>query len=110
MYILLEALGGLVWLLIGFLAVVAFGSAAREGAGIYGDPSPRPKPQPLRVLGLDPAEAPVIKAARRLLTEIRPAAWIAREVEAIPPVAKLRVGQGEGDSDSVPQHHVAKAA
>jgi hypothetical protein len=34
MYILLEALGGLTWLLIGFLAAVAFGSFAREGAGI----------------------------------------------------------------------------
>ncbi len=87
MYILLEALGGLTWLLIGFLAAVAFGSFAREGAGIHRDPSPRPKPQPLRALVLDPAEAPVIAAARRLLTETRPAdARIARELEAIPPV------------------------
>ena len=77
MYILLETLGGLVWLLIGFLGVVAFSSAAREGAGLYGDPSPPPKPP--RVLVLDPAEARVIEAAQRLLTEIRPAdAWIAR--------------------------------
>jgi hypothetical protein len=45
MHILLETLGGLVWLLIGFLGVVAFGFAAREGAGLYGDPSPPPKPQ-----------------------------------------------------------------
>ena len=73
MYILLEALGGLTWLLIGFLAAVAFGSFAREGAGIHRDPSPRPKPQPLRALVLDPAEAPVIAAARRLLKETRPA-------------------------------------
>jgi hypothetical protein len=77
MDILLETLGGLVWLLIGFLGVVAFGSAAREGAGLHGDPSPPPKPQ--RVLVLDPAEVRVIEAAKRLLTEIRPAdAWIAR--------------------------------
>jgi hypothetical protein len=86
MYILLEALGGLVWLLVGFLAAVAFGSVAREGAGMYGEPSPKPKPQPLRGLVLDPGEAPVIEAATRRLTEIRPTdAWIAREVEAIPP-------------------------
>jgi hypothetical protein len=51
MYILLETLGGLVWLLIGFLGMVAFSSTAREGAGLYGDPSPPPKPE--RVLGLD---------------------------------------------------------
>ncbi len=77
MYILLETLGALVWLLIGFLGVVAFSSAAREGAGLYGDPSPPPKPQ--RVLVLDPAEARVIEAAKRLLPEIRRAdAWIAR--------------------------------
>ena len=57
MDILLETLGGLVWLLIGVLGVVAFSSAAREGAGLYGDPSPPPKPQ--RVLVLDPAEARV---------------------------------------------------
>ena len=43
---------------------------------------------------LDPAEARVIEAAKRLLTEIRRAdAWIARELEAIPPVAKRCVGQ-----------------
>jgi len=42
MDILLETLGGFVWLLIGFLGVVAFSSAAREGAGLYGDPSPPP--------------------------------------------------------------------
>jgi len=77
MYILPETLGGLVWLLIGVLGVVAFSSAAREGAGLYGDPSPPPKPQ--RVLGLDPAEARMIEAAQRLLPELRPAdAWIAR--------------------------------
>jgi hypothetical protein len=77
MDILLETLGGLVWLLIGVLGVVAFSSAAREGAGLYGDPSPPPKPQ--RVLVLDPAEGRVIEAAPRLLTEIRQAdAWIAR--------------------------------
>jgi hypothetical protein len=69
MYILLETLGALVWLLIGFLGVVAFSSAAREGAGLYGDPSPPPKPQ--RVLALDPAEARVIEAAQRLLAELR---------------------------------------
>jgi hypothetical protein len=69
MYILLETLGALVWLLIGLLGVVAFSSAAREGAGLYGDPSPSPKPQ--RVLVLDPAEARVIEAAKRLLTELR---------------------------------------
>jgi hypothetical protein len=69
MYLLLETLGALVWLLIGFLGVVAFSSAAREGAGPYGDPSPPPKPQ--RVLVLDPAEARVIEAAQRLLTELR---------------------------------------
>jgi hypothetical protein len=77
MYILLETLGGFVWLLIGFLGVVAFSSAARDGAGLYGDPSPPRKPQ--RVLVLDPAKARVIEAAQRLLTEIRQAdAWIAR--------------------------------
>ena len=69
MDILLEALGGLVWLLVGVLGVVAFSSAAREGAGLYGDPSPPPKPQ--RVLVLDPAEARVIEAAQRLLAELR---------------------------------------
>ena len=69
MYILLETLGALVWLLIGVLGVVAFSSAAREGAGLYGDPSPPPKPQ--RVLVLDPAEARVIEAAQRLLAELR---------------------------------------
>jgi hypothetical protein len=69
MYILLETLGAFVWLLIGFLGVVAFSSAARDGAGLYGDPSPPPKPQ--RVLVLDPAEARVIEAAKRLLTERR---------------------------------------
>ena len=107
MDILLETLGGLVWLLIGFLGVVAFSSAAREGAGLYGDPSPPPKPQ--RVLVLDPAEAWVIEAAQRLLTGIRQAdAWIARELEAISPVAKRCVGQEGADSDSVAQHHVAK--
>ena len=107
MYILLETLGGLVWLLIGFLGVVAFGSVAREGAGIYGDPSPPPKPQ--RVLVLDPAEAPGMQAAKRLLTEIRQAdAWTARELEAMSPVAKRRVGQEGADSDSVALHHVAK--
>src|SRR6202022_4422108 len=63
MDILLETLGGLVWLLIGVLGMVAFSSAAREGAGLYGDPSPPPKPQ--RVLVLDPAEARVIEAAKR---------------------------------------------
>ena len=62
-----------------------------------------------RVLGLDPAEARVIEAAQRLLTEIRQAAaWIARELEAISPVAKRCVGQEGADSDSVAQHHVAK--
>jgi len=84
MYILLETLGGLVWLLIGFLGVVAFSSAARDGAGLYGDPSPSPKPQ--RVLVLNPAEVRVIEAAKRLLTENRQAdAWIARELEATSP-------------------------
>jgi len=63
MDILLETLGGLVWLLIGFLGVVAFGSAAREGAGLHGDPSPPPKTQ--RLLVLDPAETRVIEAAKR---------------------------------------------
>jgi hypothetical protein len=77
MYILLETLGGFVWLLIGFLGVVAFSSAARDGAGLYGDPSPSRKPQ--RVLVLDPTEALEIEAAQQLLTEIRQAdAWIAR--------------------------------
>ena len=71
MDILLEALGGLVWLLVGVLGVVAFSSAAREGAGLYGDPSPPPKPQ--RALVLDPTEARVIEAAQRLLPEIRQA-------------------------------------
>jgi hypothetical protein len=107
MYILLETLGGLVWLLIGFLAVVAFGSAAREGAGLFGDPSPPPKPQ--RVLVLDPAAVPGMEATKWLLTEIRQAdAWIARELEAMSPVATRRVGQVGADSDSVAQHHVAK--
>lgn len=78
MDILLETLGGLVWLLIGFLGVVAFGSAAREGAGLYGDPSTPPKPQRGRVL--DPAEARLIEAAQRRLTELRRAdARIARD-------------------------------
>jgi len=82
MYILLETLGGLVWLLIGFLGVVAFSSAARDGAGLYGDPSPKPQ----RVLVLNPAEVRVIEAAKRLLTENRRAdAWIARELEATSP-------------------------
>jgi len=55
---------------------------------------------------LDQAEA-----ATRLLTEIRQAdAWIARELEAIPPVAKRRVAKGGADSDAAPQHHVAKVA
>jgi hypothetical protein len=77
MDILLETLGGLVRLLIGFLGVVAFSSAARDGAGLYGDPSPSRKPQ--RVLVLDPTEALEIEAAQQLLTEIRQAdAWIAR--------------------------------
>jgi hypothetical protein len=80
MDILLETLGGLVWLLIGVLGMVAFSSAAREGAGLYDDPSPPPKPQRVRVL--DPAEVRVIEAAKRLLTEIRPAdAWITRELQ-----------------------------
>jgi len=70
MYILLETLGGLVSLLIGFLGVVAFSSAARDGAGLYGDPSPPPKPQP--VLVLDPAETRVIEAAKRVLTTVNP--------------------------------------
>ena len=35
--LILEALGGLGWLLVGFLVAVAFGSVAREGAGIYGE-------------------------------------------------------------------------
>jgi hypothetical protein len=93
MHILLEALGGLTWLLIGFLVAVAFGSFARAGASVYGDPSP--KPHPLRVLVRDPAEAPVVEAAKRVLTGSRPAvAGIAPELEAIPPVATRRVGQG----------------
>ena len=61
---------------------------ASLGGYIHRDPSPRPKPQPLRALVLDPAEAPVIAAARRLLTETRPAdARI--ELEAIPPVGAV---------------------
>lgn len=89
-FLILEALGGLAWLLVGFLVVVAFGSVAREGAGIYVEPSPKPKRPPLRVLVLDQAEA-----ATRLLTEIPQAdAWIAREREAIRPVAKRRVAKG----------------
>jgi hypothetical protein len=57
---------------------MAFGFAAREGAGLYGDPSPPPKPQ--GVLVLNPAEARrVIEAAQRRLTELRRAdARIAR--------------------------------
>jgi hypothetical protein len=103
MDILLETLGGLVWLLIGVLGMVAFSSAAREGAGLYDDPSPPPKPQRVRVL--DPAEVRVIEAAKRLLTEIRPAdAWITRELEAISPVAKRCVGQ-EG-ADSIRSHNI----
>jgi hypothetical protein len=40
MHILIqEALGLLAWLLVGFLVAVAFGSVAREGAGMYGEPS-----------------------------------------------------------------------
>ena len=69
MDILLETLGGLVWLLIGFLGVVAFGFAAREGTGLYGDPSPPPNPQ--GVLVLSPAEARAIEAAQWRLTELR---------------------------------------
>ena len=42
-FLILEALGGLAWLLVGFLAAVAFGSVVREGAGIYGEPSPKPQ-------------------------------------------------------------------
>jgi hypothetical protein len=37
--LILEALGLLAWLLVGFLVAVAFGSVAREGAGMYGEPS-----------------------------------------------------------------------
>ena len=49
MHILIqEALGLLAWLLVGFLVAVAFGSVAREGAGIYGEPSPKPKQPPWR--------------------------------------------------------------
>jgi hypothetical protein len=104
--LILEALGGLAWLLVGFLVAVAFGSVAREGAGIYVEPSPKPKQPPLRVLVLDQGEA-----ATRLLTEIPQAdAWIARELEAIPPVAKGRVAKGRADSDAAPQHHVTKVA
>jgi hypothetical protein len=104
--LILEALGGLAWLLVGFLVAVAFGSVAREGAGIYVEPSPKPKQPPLRVLVLDQGEA-----ATRLLTEIPQAdAWIARELEAIPPVAKRRVAKGGADSDAAPQHHVTKVA
>jgi hypothetical protein len=69
MDILLETLGGLVWLLIGFLGLVAFGFAAREGAGLYGDLSPPPNPQ--SVLVLNPAEARAIEAAQWRLTEVR---------------------------------------
>lgn len=104
--LILQALGGLAWLLVGFLVVVAFGSVVREGAGIYGEPSPKPKQPPLRVLVLDQAEA-----ATRLLTEIPQAdAWIARELEAIPPLAKRRVAKGGADSDAAPQHREAKVA
>jgi hypothetical protein len=110
MFILLEALGGLAWLLIGILVAVAFGSFARAGAGISVELSPKPKPR-LRVLVRDPAEAPVIEAAKRLLTEIRPtAAGIARELEAISPVATRRVGQEGAHSDAAAPHHVAKIA
>jgi hypothetical protein len=50
-----------------------------------------------------------MEATKRLLTEIRQAdAWIARELEAMSPVATRRVGQVGADSDSVAQHHVAK--
>ena len=73
---------------------------------MYGEPSPKPKQPPLRVLVLDQAEA-----ATRLLTEIPQAdAWIARELEAIPPVAKRRVAKRRADSGAAPQHHVAKVA
>jgi hypothetical protein len=57
--LILEALGLLAWLLVGFLVAVTFGSVAREGAGTYGEPSP--KPQPLRGLRLVSAEAPVLE-------------------------------------------------
>ena len=60
----------------------------------------------------------MIEAAKRRLTEMRQAdAWIARELEAIPSMSKLRVGQGgptqtrsrnitsprPADSDSAPR-------
>jgi hypothetical protein len=101
MYILiLEVLAGLASLLVGLLVAVVFGSLAREGAGVYGDPSP----QPTRRVVLDQAGA-----APRLLNEIRQAdGWIARELGAIPPVAKRRVGQGVADLRPGPQHHVAR--
>jgi hypothetical protein len=41
--LILEVLGGLAWLLVGFLVVVAFGSVARERAGRYVEPSRKPK-------------------------------------------------------------------
>src|SRR4029450_4197316 len=101
MYILiLEVLAGLTSLLVGLLVAVVFGSLAREGAGVYGDPSP----QAPRGVGLDQGGA-----AQRLCTEMRQAdGWIARELGAIPPVAKRRVGQGVADLRPGPQHHVAK--
>lgn len=103
--LILEVLGGLACLLlVGLLVAVIIGSFARAGAGVYGDPSPKPTQPARRVLVLDQAEA-----APRLLTEIGLAdAWIARELAAIPPVAKRRVGQGLADSDPVHQHHVAR--
>ena len=72
--LILEVLGVLAWLLVVLLVAVVFGSFARAGAGVYGDPSPKPMQPPRRVLVLNQAEA-----APRLLTEIRQAdAWIAR--------------------------------
>src|SRR4029450_2909918 len=101
MYILiLEVLAHMASLLVGLLVAGVFGSLAREGAGVYGDPSP----QPTRRVVLDQAGA-----APRLLNEIRQAdGWIARELGAIPPVAKRRVGQGVADLRPGPQHHVAR--
>jgi hypothetical protein len=104
--LILEALGLLAWLLVGFLVAVAFGSVAREGAGMYGEPSP--KPQPVRGLRLVPAEAPVIETATRRLTEIRPAnAWSAREFEIIPP-APWPVSGRRGRDGRVPQFEAVK--
>ena len=60
------------------------------------------------MLMFDPAQVRTIEAAKRLLTEVRRVdAWIARELEAIPPW-RSDAWPKRGRPDSVAQHHVAK--